>query len=129
MTFVRYYSGLKNVYRTIDRNNVWSPSVDVIEDNDIVVLELDLPGLKKSDFAITVKEDVLTVSGERKRKEPEDEKHYRYFERSIGAFERSFRVPEHVDGEKVKASYKNGILKLELPKKEEAKPRTIQISE
>ena len=129
MTLVRYYPNLKKVYRAISENNVWNPAVDVIEDGDIFVLELDLPGLKKSDFTITVKEGILTLSGERKRKEPEDEKHYRYFERPIGAFERSFRLPEHVDGEKVKASYKNGVLKLELPKKEEAKPRTIQITE
>ena len=129
MTLVRYYPELKNIYRTIGRNNVWNPAVDIIEDNDIFLIELDLPGFKKSDFTITVKEGVLTLNGERKRKESEDGEHYRYFERPVGAFERSFRLPEHVDGEKVKASYKNGVLKLELPKKEEARPHTIQITE
>jgi len=129
MTLARYYPGLKNVYRTIDRNNVWNPAVDIIENNDIFLIEIDLPGFKKSDFTITVKEGVLTLNGERKRKESEDGEHYRYFERPVGTFERSFRLSENVDGEKVKASYKSGVLKLELPKKEETKPRTIQITE
>ncbi len=129
MTIVRYYPEISDIYRTTVRNNVWNPTVDIIEDNDIFILEFDLPGFNKSDFTITVKEGVLALKGERKRKEPEDEKYYRYFERPAGTFERSFRLPEHVDGEKVKAVYKNGVLKLELPKKEEAKPLTIQITE
>ncbi len=129
MTLVRYYPNLKKVYREISENDLWNPAVDIIEDNDVFILEIDLPGLEKSDFTITVKEDLLILSGERKREETEEEKHYRYFERPIGSFERSFRLPKNVDGEKVKASHKNGVLKLEIPKKEEDKPRTIRITE
>jgi len=129
MTLVRYYPEISDLYRTTVRNNVWNPAVDIIEDNDVFILEFDLPGFNKSDFTITVKENVLAVKGERKRKETENEKYYRYFERPSGIFERSFSLPENVDGEKVKAVYKNGVLKLELPKKEEAKPLTIQITE
>ena len=76
MTLVRYYPNLKKVYREISENDLWNPAVDIIEDNDVFILELDLPGLEKNDFTITVKEDVLVVSGERKRKKPEEEKHY-----------------------------------------------------
>ena len=127
MTLVRYYPVSRKRYANQSLEKSWIPAFDVIENADGFALELDLPGLKKSDFTLAVKEGILTISGERKRKELENEKSYRYHEREFGVFERSFKLPEYVDGEKIKASYKNGVLKLELPKKEDTKPRTIQI--
>ena len=127
MTLIRYFPVSRKGYANQSLEKSWTPAIDVIENADGYVLELDLPGFKKSDFTLTVKESILTISGERKRIEPEDEKSYRYHERQFGVFERSFKLPEYVDGEKIKASYKNGVLKLELSKKEDIKPRTIQI--
>ena len=127
MTLVKYYPVTRKRYSSYNTDNSWNPAVDVIEHTDGFVLEIDLPGFKKNDFTLTVKEGVLTVSGERKPEKPADEKLYRYYERPYGAFERSFKLPEHVEDNKIKASYKNGVLKLDFPKKEEIKPHSIHI--
>jgi len=105
----------------------FTPAVDVVENEDAFTLDFDLPGFGKDDIRITVNEGVLTVSGERKREVEDDEKYFRYFERTHGRFSRSFRLPDHVDGNAVTATYRNGVLTLEIPKKEEAKPYTIEI--
>ena len=128
MTLVTYYPGLKKSYANLSKENSWVPAVDVVENADGFTLEFDLPGFKKSDFTVTVKEGILNLSGERKKEKPEDEKLFRYHERQFGEFDRSFKLHKNVDGEKIKASYKNGVLKLDLPKKEVIKPRTIQIA-
>ena len=128
MTVLRYVPRKRNCYITYGRNTAWTPDVDIIEGEDKFSLEFDLPGFKKNDFVINVKDGVLHINGERKIEVSEDEKYFRHLERQSGEFERSFRLPDHVDGEKIKASYKSGVLKLELPKKEEAKPFTIQIT-
>ena len=127
MTLVKYYPVTRKRYSGYNADNTWTPAVDVIEHTDGFVLEIDLPGFKKNDFTLKVKEGVLTLSGERKLEKPADEKLYRYYERTYGAFERSFKLPEHVEDNKIKASYKNGVLKLDFPKKEETKPRSIHI--
>ena len=129
MTVLRYLPGTRNYYRTHAGDTAWNPAVDIIEREDNFTLELDLPGFKKDDFTINVNDGVLVISGERKIEVPEDEKYFRHLERRNGTFERTFRLPEYGDGEKISASYKYGVLKLELPKKEEAKPRTIKITE
>ena len=129
MTVLRYVPRTKNYYITRGRDTAWTPDVDIIEGEDKFTLEIDLPGFKKNDFGINVKDGVLHINGERKSEVPEDGKYYRHLERPDGKFERSFRLPDHVNGEKIKASYKSGVLKLELPKKEEAKPLTVQITE
>ena len=129
MSVLRYVPKARTYYGTHAGNAVWSPDVDIVESEDKFTLEFDLPGFKKDDFTINVKEGVLAISGERKIEVTEGEKYYRHLERQSGTFERSFRLPEYVGGGKIGASYKNGVLKLELPKKEEAKPRTIKITE
>ena len=129
MTVLRYVPETRTYNGTHARNAAWSPDVDIVESEDKFTLELDLPGFKKDDFTINVKGGVLAISGERKIEVPEEEKYFRHLERHSGTFERSFRLPEYVDGGKINASYKYGVLKLELPKKEEAKPRTIKIKE
>lgn len=128
MKLVGYYPGIGYANSIQHRADTWKPAVDVVEEKDKFTLEIDLPGLKKEDFKLTVDQGVLTISGERKSKTSEDENLYRNLERPGGTFERSFKLPENVNAEKIEASYIDGVLKLELAKKEEAKPRTIKIA-
>ena len=127
MTYVKYLPVPKTSEAYCTEGDEWAPAYDVVESEDKFLLEFDLPGFTKSDFAINIKEGVLTVSGERNEKKTEDENHYRYYGRPYGSFERSFRLNDRINEDKLKASYKNGVLKLDLPKREEVKPRTIEI--
>ena len=127
MTLLKYYPVTQKKYSGYKADNSWTPAVDIIENTGGFDLEIDLPGFKKNDFTLTVKEGVLTVSGERNSEKPAEDKLYRYYERPHGTFERSFRLPELIEHDKIKASYKNGVLKLNVPKKEETKPRSIHI--
>jgi HSP20 family protein len=106
----------------------WQPEVDIIEDKDNFAVKLDIPGLEKEDIKVSVHENVLKVSGERKAEKEVEGKNYHRIERSSGAFSRSFSLPTAVDGQKIKANYKNGVLAIELPKVEEQKPKEIPIS-
>ena len=111
----------------IDSN--WTPKVDIREGKDTYTIEIDLPGLEKSDFNVMIKENILTLKGERKINvtDPGD-KYYHYMERPDGKFYRSFRLPDNIDGNTVIGTYKNGVLILELHKKEETKPHAIEIN-
>ena len=107
----------------------WSPLVDIIEDEKQFLIKAELPDMKKEQVKLTVENDVLTISGERKyEKETTGHKHHR-IERAYGGFSRSFSIPAIVDEEKIRAEYKDGILKISLPKKEQVKPKQIQIAE
>ena len=128
MTFTKFYPKTGNSYVTRE-NTTWTPAVDVVEEKDKYVVELDVPGLEKDDFKLTVNDDVLFVAGERKTKAAEETEFYSYYERVNGKFERSLRLPKDVDSGKIAAAYKNGVLKLEITKKEEAKPQTITITD
>ena len=126
MTFLRVHPR----YRVFNNNRLhsqWTPATDIIEGKDVYTLTFDLPGVDRDDIKVSLNEDVLTVSGERKPNVPEDETYYRHYEKSDGKFSRSFRIPNHINGENIKAIYQNGVLTLELPKKEEAKLHTIKI--
>ena len=127
MTFVKYYPVPKTRGAGCTEEKTWKPAYDVVEHEDKFELDFDLPGFSKSDFEINVKEGVLTVSGERKAEKTEAENHYRYYGRPNGSFELSFNLNERVNEAKLKAVYKNGVLRLNLPKREEAKPRTIEV--
>jgi HSP20 family protein len=128
MTYVKYYPVPKARTANPYGRKSWTPAYDVVEHEDKFVLEFDLPGFAKSDFTINVKEGVLTVSGERKAVKIEENDFFRYYGRPYGTFERTFRLNDKVNEEKLKASYKNGVLKIDLPKREELKPRTIEIA-
>jgi HSP20 family protein len=106
----------------------WSPALDVFDDKDSVVVKVELPGLKKDEINISLHEGVLTVSGERKRETEKKEGESFRSERYFGKFQRSVTLPTTVDSNKVSASYKDGILTVELPKAEEAKPKQIAVS-
>lgn len=106
----------------------FSPAVDVNESADHYLMTVDLPGFKKDDIKIEMNDNVLTISGERRREtSPEEEKKTHRFERSYGSFTRSFSLPTTVSAEKIEANYEDGVLSLYLPKTPVAKARTIQI--
>jgi HSP20 family protein len=104
----------------------WAPALDVYQDTDQFTVVAELPGLKKEDIELSLQDGVLTISGERKQ-EKKSEEGYRN-ERFFGRFQRSVTLPASVDSSKVKATYEDGILKIVLPKAEEAKPKKIDVS-
>jgi len=106
----------------------WSPALDVFDDKDSLVVKVELPGLKKDEINISLHDGVLTVSGERKRETEKKEGESFRSERYFGKFQRSVTLPTAVDSTKVSASYKDGVLTVELPKAEEAKPKQIAVS-
>ena len=110
------------------RSALWAPRTDISETEDRYVLRMDMPGLSKKDLNIELKDDTLTVSGERKTEHKENEESFHRVERSYGRFFRSFTLPQASDTEKVKARMKEGVLTVEVPKREESKPRRIEIS-
>jgi HSP20 family protein len=105
----------------------WSPRVDITEDDKEYVITADLPEVKKEDIKLTVQDNVMSISGERKYEKEETGKKYHRVERAYGSFMRSFTVPEDADGSKVSAEYKDGVLNVRLPKSEKAKPKSIEV--
>jgi len=106
----------------------WAPAVDIYETESSIVLKAELPGIDPKDVEVRVEDNTLYLKGERKfEKETKDENYHRV-ERSYGAFARSFSLPNSIDADKVAAEYKDGVLNLTLPKREEAKPKTIRIN-
>jgi len=106
---------------------MWSPLVDVHETKDSFLLMAELPGVKQDDIQVSVEGDTLTLKGERKRETEVKEDQYHRIERSYGRFERSILLPSVVDASRVKATYREGVLEIQLPKKEEAKPKEIKV--
>ncbi len=105
----------------------WAPPVDIFEDENNIVLKAELPGLDPKDVEVRVEDNTLYLKGERKFEREVKQENYHRVERSYGTFARSFSLPNSINSEKVEAHYKDGILTLSLPKREEAKPRTVQI--
>jgi len=106
---------------------VWSPPVDIVEKTDEIVLMIDLPEMDQADIDIRVEDNSLTIQGERKFMKEADGT-YLQIERPYGTFQRSFNIPRTVDQEKIRASYKNGVLRVVLPKKEESFSRQIAVN-
>lgn len=107
--------------------SVWAPVVDICEDNESVRITAELPGMKQKDIKLSVKDGVLSIRGERQFKEEQKKRDYYRIERSYGSFSRSFTLPNQVDLEKIHASMKDGVLEILIPKREEAKPKEIEI--
>ena len=105
----------------------WSPSVDIYENKDNIVLEAELPGMRPEDVNISIENNVLTIHGERKFEKKDDKDNFHRVERSYGSFTRSFTLPPTVSAENVDAEFDSGILRLTMAKREEAKPRKIEI--
>ncbi|HCI29646.1 MAG TPA: Hsp20/alpha crystallin family protein [Fervidobacterium sp.] len=98
------------------------PRVDAYETNDKLVLEVEVPGVKKDELKVSVEDGVLRITGEKKTEKDEKGRNYRIVERSFGKFERAFVIPEYVNVKDISAKYDNGVLILEMPKKKEEKP-------
>lgn len=106
----------------------WSPTVDISETKDEVIVKAEVPGMTKEDISVFLQDNVLTLRGEKKQEKEEKDKTFHRVERSYGSFVRSFTLPTLVQADKVKAAYKVGVLQITLPKAEEVKPKEILIS-
>ena len=109
-------------------NRTWSPAVDIVETDDQVVLKAELPDMKREDIGITFEKSTLTIRGERKLDETVKRENYQRLERFYGQFSRSFTLPATIDASRITASYKDGVLTIRLPQREEAKPKQIEVA-
>jgi len=115
--------------RTQESNlTTWAPAVDIFESEHELIVKADLPDVKPEELDIRVENNILTIRGERKFEKKVDEKNYLRVERSYGSFARSFSLANTVNSEAIKADYKDGVLTLTIPKREEAKPKQIKVS-
>jgi HSP20 family protein len=105
----------------------WIPAMDLVETDDHLVLRGDLPGMTEDDVNIEIKDNVLTVSGERKAEHEDKGEGYHRVERAFGRFSRSLSLPQGIDPGKVEAKFENGVLEVQIPKPAEAKPTRVQI--
>ena len=105
----------------------WSPNVDIFENKDQIVIEAELPGMNREDFDLSVENNVLTLYGERRFEKKDEGDNYHRVERSYGSFSRSFTLPQSVSAEGANAEFRNGVLRVSLPKREEVKARKIEI--
>src|ERR1041384_7624489 len=108
-------------------SGTWAPAVDVAEEGDKILVKVEVPGMDEKDLKINFDDGMLTVTGERQF-ERKDERNYHRIERAYGTFTRTFSLPRTVDPNAITANYRNGILEIEIPKKEESKPRQIAIN-
>ena len=108
--------------------NTWAPALDLYESKDTLVLKSELPGMKKEDIDISVHENTITLSGERRNEKKHEGSETSRSERFFGRFQRTLSLPKKVDSAGIKAIYRDGILTVTLPKAPEAKPRQIEIS-
>ena len=106
----------------------WYPLVDIAETKDEFVIAIELPGVSKEDVKINIADNTLTLKGDKKKIKKDDDSKFHRNERYFGTFQRSFSLPSQVNSEKVSANYKDGVLSIVLPKKEEVKPKEISIS-
>jgi HSP20 family protein len=105
----------------------WNPSVDIFENENEIVVKAELPGMNAKDIDVRIENNVLMLKGERRFEKETKEENYHRVEREYGSFSRSFSLPMAVREDKVTAEYKDGVLKIVLPKKEEVKPKSIKI--
>ncbi len=111
----------------ISGDKQWMPTVDVSETDGHVIVRAEVPGMEKDDINVTLSDGLLTIHGEKKQEKEEEKENYRFVERRYGSFSRSVRVPDGVDAEKIEASYKDGVLKVSIPKGESEITRKIEI--
>jgi HSP20 family protein len=110
-------------------SRAWMPVVDIYNTpQHEVVIKAELPDVKREDISVTFENNVLTLKGERKRGESATREHFQRVERSFGSFTRSFTLPTSVDASKIAASYKDGVLTVRLPRREESKPKQISVN-
>lgn len=127
--FAKFWNGFGygTEQKKSNENSVWSPASDISENKENFYLLIDLPGIEKEDVKINFNDGELIISGERKEEEKEEGKTYHRVERSFGKYSRAFRLPDEIIVEKIIADFKNGQLKITIPKAEKAKPKEIEI--
>lgn len=125
--FGRFVEDLLNAPLSNPSGRVLRPVMDVEEDENKIVVRTELAGIPKEDVNITLEDGVLTITGEKKSDRQVDEKNYHLVERTFGSFHRTITLPSGVDGSKASASFENGVLMIEVPKAEAAKPRRLEI--
>lgn len=118
---------LSDALRTVGAEAAWAPACNAYEDEQGFWMQAALPGMERKDITISLEDGLLTLKGERKEEAAESKRTYFLRETESGPFSRSFRLPTNVDANKVSATYKDGVLTIGLPKREEAKPRRIMI--
>ena len=124
--FGRTYGGSEITRQ--DASGSWMPAVDVYETTDQVVVSVELPGIDPKQVDVTVEDSTLTISGQRSFEQQTEEQNYRRVERRYGSFSRSIRLPQTADAEGITARSEQGVLTIEVPKREEAKPKRIEVS-
>jgi HSP20 family protein len=105
----------------------WSPAIDLVETEDNYLIEADLPGMHKDDIELVVVDNLVTIKGERKYQSEARREGYHRFERQYGNFQRTFEIPGGFRGDAVDAKFENGVLRVTLPKREEMKPKQIEV--
>jgi HSP20 family protein len=120
-----YFGSGRRAFQPLEE--AWLPAVDVSETGDKVTVKAEIPGMEAKDIEISMVGDTLTIKGEKKAEREEKDENYHIVERSYGSFSRAMKLPAAVDADKVDATYKNGVLTVVLPKKEEVKPKAIEI--
>ncbi len=138
MTFLTRYTPARDLNRIFEpffgrffdetpATGTWAPPVDVAEDAEKIHVKVEVPGMNENELKVNYEDGLLTVSGERQF-ERKDDRNYHRIERQYGSFVRSFSLPRTVDATQIAANYRDGVLEIEIPKKEEAKPKQIQIN-
>ncbi len=118
----------RKLSRTREKEDIsWMPSVDISEKENKIVLRADLPGIDKDDIKLSFSDNVVTISGEKRIEKDEKKENFHRLERVFGCFTRSFYIPMSIDQENISASYKNGVLTVDLPMKEDKKGKGIPI--
>jgi HSP20 family protein len=107
--------------------NAWTPAVDIFEDENQFVIKAELPEVGRDDVKVSLNENTLSITGERRIENEEKREGYHRVERSYGQFYRSFTLPPNADAERIGAQFKEGVLRLSIPKREEAKPKQIEV--
>jgi len=123
----RHFGGWKAADESTAALSTWSPRMDVYENVEAITVKMDLPGIDQKDLQINLENNVMTVSGERKFEHEDKHGNCQRAECFYGTFSRSFTIPNTVAADQIKANYKDGVLSLTLPKKEESKPKRIDI--
>ncbi len=120
-------SRLSNLWQGAEVDRLLKPALNVAEGEHAFTITAELPGVAKEDVSITIENGVLTLAGEKKREEEHKDKSWHRIERVYGSFQRSMTLPKGVDGDKAEATFKDGVLTIELPKTEQAKPKTLRV--
>jgi HSP20 family protein len=120
---------LSHIWKEEVPRRIWSPPVDILERENEVILKVDLPEMNQNDIEIKVEENTLIIRGERKFIQETPHGNYLQIERPYGTFQRTFAIPRMIDLEKIKAAYKDGVLRIVLLKKEEVHPKQIVVEE